>query len=418
MRILSKTEEFTNMQVNVEDISEHKQAEEKIRYQASLLENVNDSIIAVNINGNVIYWNKGSERMFGWREEEALGKHISFIYPPKLKDIASQKMKEILQKGDLVYESPGIRKDGTIILQNVSVAILKDAKDKPTAFVSISTDITERKQLEEALRKARDELEIQVKQRTKELVKVNEELRIDITERKQVEQKLLNYQAQLRSLASKLSLAEERQRRRIATNLHNHISQELTLSMIKLQTMRESASSVDAQLLDDICDTINRTVENVRSLTFDLNSPTLYNFGLEPAVAELLDDQLRRRHGIACEFSDDRVPKPLNDDVRVVLFQSLRELLINIIKHAQAHKVLVAIQKDGNSIRITVGDDGVGFDADQVESFMYRTGGFGLFNIRERLNYLSGRLKIESEPGRGTQVTLTAPLKLKKETVG
>lgn len=125
-------------------------AEEQIHYQASLLKNVNDSIISVDMNGTIVYWNKGSEKMFGQKAEEALGKHISFIYPQKFKDLASKKIKEILQKGTLSYEAPGIRKDGTLFLRNVSVSVLKDEKGQSIGFIGISTDLSQIKKLEKA----------------------------------------------------------------------------------------------------------------------------------------------------------------------------------------------------------------------------------------------------------------------------
>jgi PAS domain S-box-containing protein len=233
----------------------------------------------------------------------------------------------------------------------------------------------------------------------------------DITDRKQAKKKLLDYQDQLRSLASELSLAEERQRRQIATDLHDHISQALALSLLTLQSFRQSANSTKVHKLDEVCNTINEMIEHVRSLTFDLSPPTLYKFGLERAITELVDDQLRRRHGIACEFFDDQADKPLEDDVRVLLFQSARELFVNIIKHAQAHKVRVALQSQGPNIQVCVSDDGIGFDVNKVRSAAGKRVGFGLFNIRERLDYIGGDFKVESQLGNGSRFTLTAPLK-------
>jgi len=256
-----------------------------------------------------------------------------------------------------------------------------------------------------------NEMAEKVFERTKALAKTNVELEEEITERRKVEKKLIDYQSELRSLASELSLAEERQRRRIATDLHDQISQLLALSMIKIQTLRESANDVNLKDFDEICKMLDRTIQDVRTLTFDLSSPTLYKFGLETAVEELLDDQLREVHGIDYEFTDDKLPKPLDDDIRVLLYQSVRELLINIIKHAQAKKVVVNIQKINKNMQITINDDGVGFNLNKVEPLTSRGGGFGLFNIKERLDYVGGNLEIESQPGDGSRFILTTPLK-------
>ncbi len=233
----------------------------------------------------------------------------------------------------------------------------------------------------------------------------------DITERKEANEELLAYQKKLKSIASELALTEERERRRIAADLHDHACQSLALSKMRLQEMLEHADPAYTRALRSICDTLNATIESVRELTFDLSSPTLYKFGLEAALEELLEDKLRGEHHIQYRFSDDHAPKPLSQDVLVLLFQSVRELLINVIKHAQAHEVTLDIRRQIDCIRVTVADDGTGFDVDEVLSSPSRGRSVGLFNIRERLDYIGGTLDIDSEPGRGSRFVLVAPLK-------
>lgn len=232
----------------------------------------------------------------------------------------------------------------------------------------------------------------------------------DVTKRKEAEEMLLAYQAKLRSLGSELSLAEERERRRIAGDLHDHACQGLALSKLKLQAILDRALPADMQTLQQICGSLNETIEDIRELTFDLSSPTLYKFGLEAALEELLQDRLRAEHKVRHRFSDDGRPKPLAPDVRVLLFQSVRELLINVIKHAHASKVRLDISRDGDSISVIVADDGVGFDVEEVWLASARRRSVGLFNVHERLDYIGGRLEIDSRPGGGSRFTLTAPL--------
>ncbi len=234
-----------------------------------------------------------------------------------------------------------------------------------------------------------------------------------ITERKKAEKTLITYQNDLRSLASKLTLIEEFQRRQIAADLHDHVSQTLALSVNQLRRLRKSVASGDAKTLDEVCQMIEKSMQNVQDLTFDLASPTLYKIGLEAAISELLSEQLRDRHGIACKFSDDKKDKPLDDNIRVLLFQAVRELLVNVIKHAKAHEVEVAIQRENDKIQISVSDDGVGFDIQEAETSIERSGGFGLFNIRERIDYIDGSFEIHSQPGSGSRFILTAPIKNK-----
>jgi signal transduction histidine kinase len=230
----------------------------------------------------------------------------------------------------------------------------------------------------------------------------------DISARKKAEKKLLEHRAQLKSLASELSLTEERERHRLATDLHDHISQALVFSRIKLQELHASVSSAEiAGPLEEACDNLDQIIQDTRTLTFDLSSPILYELGFEAAVSEWLEEQIRQKHGIKTQFEDDGLPKPLEDDIRVLLFRNVRELLINIVKHANAQNVKVSLRRISQQIYVSVEDDGIGFNPAEVAS----KAGFGIFSIRERLEQLAGHLEIESEPGRGSNITMAAPLK-------
>lgn len=233
----------------------------------------------------------------------------------------------------------------------------------------------------------------------------------DITERKKAERERLDYEAKLRSLASDLALAEERERRRIAADLHDHACQSLALSKMKVQSLLKTSDPVHVEALQSICEMLNETIENVRELTFDLSSPTLYKIGLEAALEELLRDRLKGEHNIMYRFSDDGRRKPLSQDVLVLLFQCVRELLINVIKHAHAREVTLDIARNDRFITVAVSDDGVGFDVDEIWLPRPDRRSVGLFNIRERLDHIGGRLDIDSQPSRGSRLTLVAPLK-------
>jgi len=273
----------------------------------------------------------------------------------------------------------------------------------------------ERRLAEKALKASRDELEIRVRERTADLEKAVKKLRNEVSERKKAEEKLLTYQKQLRSSASELSLAEERLRRKIATDVHDHISQNLAISKLKIESLTQSATSPElARELEEIRDLIAQVVESTRSLTFELSPPVLYELGFEAAV-EWLVRQTRKQYGLSAEFEDDGRTKPLDGNVRILLFQAVRELLVNVVKHAKASSVKVSTQRVGDQIRVSVEDDGVGFDVAQVHSQDHMTSGFGLFNIRERLDHIGGHLDIASRAGKGTRITLVAPITHEKE---
>lgn len=234
----------------------------------------------------------------------------------------------------------------------------------------------------------------------------------DITERKNIEKNILEYQEQLKSLASKLTITEEHERYRVATELHDHICQSLAISKIKLETLIHSEISSEIRYsLNEVSKWLTQVIENTRSLTFDLSSPILHELGFEKAVDSWLEDEIRYKHKIEIEFKDDDQYKPLDDDVRALLFRDVRELLINIVKHAHAKKVKVFVSKQKDMICVIVEDDGVGFDSVQVTAAAMSRAEFGLFSIRQRLEYLGGQFEIDSTPGNGCKITMLAPLK-------
>lgn len=237
----------------------------------------------------------------------------------------------------------------------------------------------------------------------------------DITERKQAETKLLDYQHRLQSLAAQLSLAEERERHLIATDLHDHISQSLAICNIKLGTLLESSPSADLTSgLNELRTLISQMIKETRSLSFSISSPLLYVFGLDAAVEQLAKD-MQEQYGIIFEFEANKQRHALDDDVRVLLYRTVYELFNNILKHAKAHYVKVIMKQHGGYLRITIEDDGIGFDTAQLTDSMRRNKGLGLFSVRERLSYIGGKVDIESKPGTGTKITITAPLREREE---
>lgn len=232
----------------------------------------------------------------------------------------------------------------------------------------------------------------------------------DITDRKTAEERLALYQRRLRSLAAKLALAEENERRRIAAGLHDHVVQTLASAKMKLQTLRAKQSMTgEAAPLLETQGFIEQAMRDTRDLLFDLSPPILYELGFEPAV-EWLAEKTQAQYGIVVSFQTDAKEKSLDAEVRGVLFRAVRELLMNVAKHAAARHVRVRVARDDDRIRVEVTDDGCGFDTANPPAYSDMGGGFGLFDVRERLDYLGGQLEIRSRPGHGTRATLWAPL--------
>ena len=537
--------------VNVRDVTERKKSENELaqqsailKEQAELLDIAEDSIIVRNMKNRIVFWNRGAEKKFGWTAMETIGMVTHHLLKTKFPRSFREIMKEFLKKGYWDGELVHTNKEGRYVVVESKWALRKDKKGKPIAIMEINNDITERKRAETALQKAKDELEVRVAERTKELqeanVRLTQELnrrkqiegmlrmgaeryknlfenspigiyRInpaglilmanptlirmmgyssfdelnrgrkktkgfeptylskkikdrleregrvrgfeavwklpdksimyvrenakaiktvdgktqyyegtveDISERKKAEEKIQHHQKQLRSLASELSLAEERERRRIATLLHDHIGQLLAVSKIKLGALLEHAGKgTFRENLNEIREHIEQAIKYTRSLTLKLSPPILYELGLEPAL-EWLTEQLEEQNGIRCTFENDGREKPLNEEIRVFLFTAVRELLVNVAKHACAQQVKVTVRRSSETISIHVADDGIGFGVSKKGPSVDVNKGFGLFSIRERLQHLGGHVEVRSQKGRGTRIALTAPLKNEYETKG
>lgn len=232
----------------------------------------------------------------------------------------------------------------------------------------------------------------------------------DMTQRKEAEDRILTYQERLRSLTLELALTEQRERKRLASELHDQIGQALALSKMKLGALRKPAiRGSTGKTIDEVWQLIDQIIQDTRTLTFQLSPPILHELGLDPAL-DWLVETYRTRHTIDATFSHDGRPKPLEADLAGLLFQSVQELLINAIKHGRPNRIRVSSQRQGDEILLEVEDDGCGFDPSQIVSTAQGPRGFGLFSIRERLGLLGGNVTLRSQPGHGTSVLLSARL--------
>ena len=235
----------------------------------------------------------------------------------------------------------------------------------------------------------------------------------DITERKQVERNLKQYQQRLKALATQLTIAEEKERRVIATDLHDQVGYSLSLANMQLNEILEVDSVMERTLLvKDISNILLKALQDTRSLIFELSSPSMNEIGLAAAISEWLEEQIAKRHDLKIEFfdaTDDHHKKTLDSNVRALLFRNVRELLTNVVKHSRAQNVRVQIISEGSCLKITVEDDGVGFNPDADNTKQKAAEGFGLFSIQERMADLGGSFDIQSQPGKGCRMTLISP---------
>jgi len=234
----------------------------------------------------------------------------------------------------------------------------------------------------------------------------------DVTDRKKDEVMLLDYQKKLRSMAAELSMVEERERRHIAMDIHDYISQSLAAVKIKLETIKHSPLSPDTlEGFNRIGGFIDEAIGYTQSLITDLSISTLQGIDFSEAL-EWLCNQFQERHGIRISFEKSGEINLIGEETRVILIKSVRELLNNAVKHSKAKNVKISYQSRNSKIHVTVEDDGIGFKVDHKKLRLGKNGGFGLFSIRESLNHLGGNMTVRSGSSKGTVITLKAPLKI------
>ena len=235
---------------------------------------------------------------------------------------------------------------------------------------------------------------------------------LDLTERKKAEAEAKRNQERLRAMSTELMMAEERERRRIATVLHDSVVQMLALAKLKVDAVRRASPGDGSARLTEAYENIDQAITQTRTLTAEISPPVLYELGLAAAV-QWLGDRLRSEHGISFQLDGESRRQPLGEEVRIVLFQAVRELIVNVVKHARASKCRVAITRsdanddEGGLVTIVVDDNGMGFQTPTTQD--YTKGGFGLFNIRQRLAHLGGSLEVVNRPGGGTRIIIRAP---------
>ena len=386
LKPFGRREIHSNIEMAIHKHNIEKKLRQSERWLAATLESIGDAVIACDPKGRIVFMNPVAEALTGFSHKDVIGKPLSQVFKVVSEithEVVEGPAAKAIREGVVVSleNHTLITSDGAKTPIDDSISPIKDVKGNITGGVLVFRDATERKK---------------------------------------AENDLLEYQAKLKSLASVLTIIEERERRYIAAELHDQIGQSLVISKMELEMLRESASSGELRrTLGKICNTLGQAIQDTRSLMFELSSPVLNELGLETAVAEWLDEEIQEKHGIKSEFEDDGQTKPIDDDLRALLFRNVRELLLNVVKHAHAQKVKVSIRRVGNQICVSVEDDGIGFEPGQVAATEARAGGgFGLFSIRERLEDLGGHFEIDSVPGHGANITLMAPLKQEKTNVG
>jgi PAS domain S-box-containing protein len=365
----------------ITDVTEQTRLEEEIAVSETrlrlALEQYPAGFLIYDTEGAIDFVNSHGAELLGKRPEELVGRRIDELSLPA-PEVYVQLLRQAISTGtpqrtDTRLELPGGTRDYV-----VTFAPLFGEGGAVRQVVSVTYDVS-------ALKRIQEDLERAVLERTAE--------------------ELLQNHSKLRSLTSELIMTGERERQRLAAALHDHVGQALAFAKITLGLIRQSPLEEGvAGEIDHLLSVLDQIIGDTQSLIFDLSPPVLSLLGLVPAV-EWLADKMLEEHGLSVAVSDDGKPKPVGEELRILLFQAVKELLANVVKHARADKATVVISRKNARIRIVVEDDGVGMSNMQPETAR----GFGLFSIRERLIPLGGTLRVDSVPI-GTRVIIEAPL--------
>jgi PAS domain S-box-containing protein len=229
----------------------------------------------------------------------------------------------------------------------------------------------------------------------------------DITERKRAEEEVNKSHEKLRAMTSEIINTEQRERQRIATVLHDSIAQTLGAAKMRLEMLKDYISQDGREKHKETVAMISESIRETRSIMSELSPPILNELGFFPAL-EWLGEQMEGQYGLHIALRGNGNLEPLHHDLEVLLFQGTRELLMNVAKHSKANKAEVKVSQNNSGIQISVKDNGIGFEKGISDSGGDLTGGFGLFNIRERLNHFGGQLTIRSGR-RGSHVIMAVP---------
>jgi PAS domain S-box-containing protein len=368
--ILAGKEKVIGVVLVFRDVSERRQEQIETAEQAALLELTQDSVFVMDMEGTVLFWSRGAEAMLGYSKSEAAGtiSHdlLQTDFPQSLAEIKEELLRVGHWEGDLIMAA----QDGRRIVVSSRWALQWGKRDQAPRVLVINSDITERKLGEESLVLQRE---------------------------------------QLRALAERLQWVREVDRKRVARDLHDQIGQILTAIKMDMTWMtRHLPESEDAVLtrLKESIQLINDGVKAVRTICSGLRPGVLDDLGLAAAI-EWQASEFASRNGILCQVSVPPVDLHLDGDRATATFRIFQECMTNVIRHAQAKSVRVALVQEEENILLVVEDDGI--------DLSNTLGSLGLLGMKERAQFCGGDVHIFSSPGKGTTVTVRVPVDIPRD---
>jgi two-component system sensor histidine kinase UhpB len=370
---------------------------------AAIVENSDDAIVSKTLDGIITSWNRGAERLFGYPAEEAIGQPIFLIIPDDRREEELDVL-AALRRGERVghFETVRRTKQGRRVDVSLTVSPIRDADGRLIGASKVAREITESRRAAEELRRAHEELEIRVRERTAELSSANEFLRAEMAERQRVEQERIK-------LLTRLAFAEEDERRRIARELHDQLGQQMTALRLTLETLKlQSIGTTDLRIQIETLQELARQLDqDIAFRVWELRPLAIKDVGLRAALTNFVHNWARH-FGIRVQLhTSEATDNCTTIEIETMMYRLAQEALNNVAKHARATRVDIALECTTEYLTLIVEDDGVGFDPSDAETV---GDGLGLIGMRERAALFGGDLQIESKSGHGTTIIVRAPL--------
>ncbi|WP_018344684.1 PAS domain-containing sensor histidine kinase [Cytophaga aurantiaca] len=393
-----ETEDEILTSISIRDITQRKKLEEiswnNQEIFRTLVTNVVDyAIFMLDIDGNIVTWNKGAEIIKGYKKEEVEGKHISLFYVEEDKNVPQQMLAEAKEKGKCEQEGWRVRKDGSIFWADVILTALHDQNGNITGYAKVTRDYTDKKKMQDALANFNEALSEQVHEKTKEIEQTTE---------------------QLRQLSAHLQTAREEERKYIAREMHDELGQMITglrMDMIWLKKKIHTTDEVVLLRFERSLELLNDIKQAIRRIAMDLHPAVLNDLGLITAL-KVYGKDFESRSGIKTTFDvelQDIDDLQISSNICIGLYRIFQESLNNVAKHAEANEVNVCLQLNEQNLEFRILDNGQGFNLNEV----VQKKSLGLVSIRERMLMMDGKYQIQSSPGNGTVISLTVPIKFK-----
>lgn len=353
-----------------------KQAEDNLKKETDryriMTHTLPDAVTTILLDGEILYASPRAVELFGFdNESELIGTNVLDAIVPEHRNKATQALAIVLRENIIKdIRIRCVRKNGSEFNGEISASVIMNDLEEPSEIIIVTKDITNRE--------------------------TNEN-------------KIINYQKKLKSLNFQMTSIEEKERRKIAINLHDSLGQELSIAHIKMSSLSKIKFSpkVD-KIIKESTKLIRSAIKESRSLTNELSPPILFESGLIPALKWRLE-QVEEKFDISTAFSCKIKEIDIDNESSILLYRIICELLMNIIKHANSSLIKIEIRKDQKHLYFEINDNGCGFEY-HLNTTITKHGGFGLFTINERIESIQGEFVIDSELGKGTTATVITPL--------